>query len=347
MSLTTRPPSSPAEHRTPAPGTFRLAGDGGALAWSEPVFRMHGFEPGDVVPSTALMLAHCHREDRPALEAVLHAAPGAPEGRSVRYRLLDTSGTERVVLAVLAPGLDPRDAGRAADRTDDAVPPLAPAGVPRADLLGLLVDLGAEIGATAARRADEMLAAAIASREVIDQAKGAAMLAYGLDGPAAFELLRWHSEHLNVKVRSLAERLLTALPGRRPDADPRDVVDAAIASLADGTADGPAPAAPEVRPARLLLRHALEGRTVVVRLEGQVDAATAPVLVAGLADALRAAPARGQLVVDASRLDRLGAVAALHLARLRRRCEHAGVTLRLVPPAGRAEMRDGGPRSSM
>ncbi|GEL46445.1 hypothetical protein CHO01_15610 [Cellulomonas hominis] len=391
MSLTTRSSSSPAEHRSAVPGTFRVLGDNGSLVWSEPVFRIHGFEPGDVVPSTALMLAHCHRDDRPALEAVLRVAPEpAAEGRSVRYRLLDAVGTERIVLAVLAPGVDPRHSGRPADGVPHrAATDGAPAGSEgvlqdgrtgqdgharqdghpdhdghpghaggtggRADghaaqLLGLLVDLGAEIGATAARRADDMLAAAIASREVIDQAKGAAMLAYGLDGPAAFEFLRWHSEHLNVKVRSVAERLLAALPGRSVDADPRDVLDAALASLADVPAPSPDPVAPADRdglPARLVVRHALEGRTVLVRLDGEVDAATAPTLVAGLADALRATPNRGQLVVDAADLDRLGPVAALHIARLRRRCDHAGVTLRLVPPDGRPEMRGGAARSSM
>jgi anti-anti-sigma regulatory factor len=369
MSLTTRSSSSPAEHRSAVPGTFRVLGDNGSLVWSEPVFRIHGFEPGDVVPSTALMLAHCHRDDRPALEAVLRVAPEpAAEGRSVRYRLLDAVGTERIVLAVLAPGVDPRHSGRPADGVPHrAATDGAPAGSEgvlqdgrtgqdghagqdghpdhdghpghaggtggRADghaaqLLGLLVDLGAEIGATAARRADDMLAAAIASREVIDQAKGAAMLAYGLDGPAAFEFLRWHSEHLNVKVRGVAE----------------------LASLADVPAPSPDPVAPADRdglPARLVVRHALEGRTVLVRLDGEVDAATAPTLVAGLADALRATPNRGQLVVDAADLDRLGPVAALHIARLRRRCDHAGVTLRLVPPDGRPEMRGGAARSSM
>lgn len=379
MSLTTRA-SSPAERRTTtAPGTFHLLGDD-ALVWSEPVFRLHGFEPGDVVPSTSLMLAHCHRDDRPALEAVLRAAPTTPgEGRSVRYRLLDATGTERVVLAVLAPGLDqghahgPRTAaggaqpgaaqpGRAASPAEHRAGPDAPTAAeqdhaqagrpsPAAEhrpagegrslqLLGLLVDLGAEIGATAARRADEMLTAAIASREVIDQAKGAAMLAYGLDGPAAFELLRWHSEHLNVKVRTVAERMLGALPGRRRDSDPRDVLDDALASLVGAEAPV-AGAAPTVdAPSALGVRHRVDGRSVLVALDGEADAATAPALVAGFADALRAVPPRGMLVVDASHLRRLGPVAALHLARLRRRCDNAGVALRILPPAGgRPEMR--------
>jgi anti-anti-sigma regulatory factor len=154
-----------------------------------------------------------------------------------------------------------------------------------------------------------------------------------------------------VKVRGVAERLLQTLPGRPADRDPRDVLDAALASLAavpgatDGAgrgADGPA------LPTSLTVRHAPEGRAVVVRLEGEVDAATAPTLVAGLSEALKAVPPRGTLVIDGSGLLRLGPVAALHIARLRRRAENAGVQLRIVPPAsGRPEMRPEGHGASM
>jgi anti-anti-sigma regulatory factor len=351
MSLTTRPSSPSTGPRSVAPGTFRLLGDGDSLAWSEPVYQMHGFQPGEVVPSTALMLAHCHRDDRLALEAVLRAVPEQPlagAGRSVRYRLLDAAGAERIVLAVLAPGgVAPVDTAP----REAAVPePHAPADDDRAlPHHGLLVDLGAEISATAARRADDMLAAAIASREVIDQAKGAAMLAYGLDGEAAFDFLRWHSEHLNVKVRTLAERLLESLPTRRSDGDPREILDATLAALG-GAAVAPAGAArgSGVLPASLTVTHAAEDRSVVARVVGEVDGATAPALVAGLATALRAVPPRGTLVIDASRVRRVGPVAALHLARLQRRAEQAGLQLRVVPPAtGRAEMRPESPGTSM
>ncbi len=360
MSLTTRSSTTPADQRGTAvlPGTFHLLDGGEAVTWSEPVFRLHGFVPGDVVPSTSLMLAHCHRDDRPALEAVLRAAPapsgGPGGGRSVRYRLVDASGTEHTVLAVLAPGVDPRHgAGPRHGATTEGDPDRT------GRALGLLVDLGAEIGASAARRADDMLAAAIASREVIDQAKGAAMLAYGLDGPAAFELLRWHSEHLNVKVRTLAERLLDVLPGRTPGTDPRTALDAALAGLASDPQDGreggvAAGGSHDTLPAHLDVRQAQEGRTVLVSLTGEADGSTAATLVSALAAALRAVPPRGVLAVDATGLRRPGPVAALYVGRLRRRCEHAGVTLRVLPPleewadAGdRSEMRAPHPRVSM
>ena len=51
-----------------------------------------------------------------------------------------------------------------------------------------------------------------ATMPAIEQAKGALMAIYGLTNQAAFELLRWHSQHRNIKLRDLAARLTAALP---------------------------------------------------------------------------------------------------------------------------------------
>ncbi|MDT5337132.1 MAG: hypothetical protein QOD90_2637 [Mycobacterium sp.] len=45
-------------------------------------------------------------------------------------------------------------------------------------------------------------------RALIDQAKGMLMIVYGIDADAAFGLLRWQSQHHNVKLRLMAEQLL-------------------------------------------------------------------------------------------------------------------------------------------
>src|SRR4051794_2056957 len=45
-------------------------------------------------------------------------------------------------------------------------------------------------------------------RAIIDQAKGMLMLVYGVDADAAFGLLRWQSQHHNVKLRLMAEQLV-------------------------------------------------------------------------------------------------------------------------------------------
>ena len=66
---------------------------------------------------------------------------------------------------------------------------------------------------------DELLAELAAlhgkcvNRAVIEQAKGALMLTYGLTADAAFDLLRFHSQTGNVKLRAIAAEL-TALVSR-------------------------------------------------------------------------------------------------------------------------------------
>ena len=47
------------------------------------------------------------------------------------------------------------------------------------------------------------------NRAVIEQVKGMLMLIYRVDDDAAFELLRWRSQETNVKLRVLAEQLLS------------------------------------------------------------------------------------------------------------------------------------------
>ena len=45
-------------------GAFRFDFDEQRWEWSEPVQRMHGYQPGAVTPTTELMLSHKHPEDR-------------------------------------------------------------------------------------------------------------------------------------------------------------------------------------------------------------------------------------------------------------------------------------------
>jgi hypothetical protein len=45
------------------------------------------------------------------------------------------------------------------------------------------------------------------NRSVIEQAKGMLMVVYGIDEPTAFEMLKWRSQHTNVKLRLLAGQI--------------------------------------------------------------------------------------------------------------------------------------------
>jgi AmiR/NasT family two-component response regulator len=52
-------------------------------------------------------------------------------------------------------------------------------------------------------------------RAVIEQAKGVLMAVYEIDEPAAFDLLKWRSQHTNTKLRLVAEQLMTHCRSRQ------------------------------------------------------------------------------------------------------------------------------------
>lgn len=52
----------------------------------------------------------------------------------------------------------------------------------------------------------------VAARAVIEQAKGAVMLVYGLDAEQAFAILRVRSQETNTKLRVLAANVVAELP---------------------------------------------------------------------------------------------------------------------------------------
>ena len=64
-------------------GPFRYTVPSDSWWWSEEVYAIHGFQPGAVVPSTELMLAHAHPSDSEALSRALRtAATEAARSRS-------------------------------------------------------------------------------------------------------------------------------------------------------------------------------------------------------------------------------------------------------------------------
>jgi hypothetical protein len=67
------------------------------------------------------------------------------------------------------------------------------------------------------RRENDRLRAAIESRAVIEQAKGALILRYGLDDGAAFAVLSRWSQNSNVKLHTIADTLINAVCRRTPD----------------------------------------------------------------------------------------------------------------------------------
>ncbi len=156
--------------------------------WSPEVARMHGYEPGTVTPTTELVLAHKHPDDRPALTAMLDRTRHSGQPFSSRHRICDTRGRVHSVIVV---GNQLRnDAGEVIGSD------------------GFYVDLTADLDAAQGEISHEVEAIAD-RRSAIDQAKGMLMLIYNIDEAAAFKLLTWRSQNTNTKLRALAQQIAT------------------------------------------------------------------------------------------------------------------------------------------
>ena len=159
--------------------------------WSDEVFRMHGYEPGSVVPTTELVLSHKHPDDRPAVQDLLDHVLHTGGSFSSRHRFYDTAGEEHSVIVV---------ADRIIDETGAVV-----------GTRGHYVDVTQVMEENRRDVLHEALPRVIEARAEIEQAKGALRVVYGISDEQAFALLRWRSQQTNTKLRALAAQLLTEL----------------------------------------------------------------------------------------------------------------------------------------
>lgn len=169
--------------------------------WSDETYRIHGFAPGEVVPTTAMVLAHKHPEDRERVRHVLEDARRTGEPFASVHRILDARGGHHVV-SIVGEG-----------RRDDAGEVT--------ELVGYVLDLTGSVRRFADERADASVRAAAQSRRDIEQAKAVVSLLRGVDDDEAFAVLRQRSNDTNVPVRVLAQRLMELARRTRDDDGPR------------------------------------------------------------------------------------------------------------------------------
>ncbi len=195
---------SPASDSLPDPlprqqlptGSFRFWFGDQRWEWSPEIYQMHGYAPGEVEPTTELLLAHKHPEDREHVaEAIARSVEqGVPF--SSRHRFIDTHGTEHSVMVV-------------ADRiTDTQGHPIGTS--------GFYIDLSDTLAEAEHDVLSQRLPEIVESRAVIERAKGLLMRMYQINEGQAFQVLRWRSQETNVKLRALAEQLLAELPTLTP-----------------------------------------------------------------------------------------------------------------------------------
>lgn len=154
--------------------------------WSEEMYRLHGFEPGEVVPTTELVLRHKEPGGGTAGREKVSEAVGSGEPYSFWHRIIDAGGRIRNVVTV-GQGIK--------DENGELV-----------EIRGYLMDVTSGVR----EDASSAVSAAFEHRAVIDQAKGMLMLVHGVGDEHAFALLQKASSETNTKLYVLAERLVEA-----------------------------------------------------------------------------------------------------------------------------------------
>jgi hypothetical protein len=200
-------------------GRFSHRPDADEWWWSDGMYRIHGFGPRDVVPTTALVMSHVHPDDRPAAEESRKAALERDEPFSFVHRITTAAGCERVVVT----------AGHVEHHDEAQV------------ILGHLIDITDVRLEAVARELDGAVEDFVEHRAVIEQAKGVLVQLYSVDPDTAWALLRAFSADSNRKVRDIAGLLveaagenLTPTRGRSPS--PHVMLGRLYADTSDTTA---------------------------------------------------------------------------------------------------------------
>ncbi|MFE9580079.1 ANTAR domain-containing protein [Nocardia sp. NPDC006044] len=163
--------------------------------WSDVVAAMHGYKPGTVTPTTELLLSHKHPEDRAQVAETIAKSLHDAQPFCSRHRIIDTAGQVRHVIVL---GDTLTEDGKVVGTT------------------GYYVDLTETIDEQRQEMLDDALPELFETRAVIEQAKGVLMRVYRLNAEQAFRVLQWRSQETNVKLRTLASRLIAELDSLPP-----------------------------------------------------------------------------------------------------------------------------------
>lgn len=186
-------------------GSFRYTVATQEWWWDDDLFRIHGFEPGDVVPTTDLLVAHKHPDDAAVATAIILNAFTSGEPFALWHRIIDARLRTRQVVSV-------GDGFRGEDGN-------------LLEVRGYMVDVTGSKRSQTARDIDEAVRRSAESRGAIEQAKGMVMATLGIGADEAFDLIKRTSQNANIKVRDLAQTLLDTFEKMRVDEiDARKVV---------------------------------------------------------------------------------------------------------------------------
>ncbi len=173
-------------------GSFRFWFEDQRWEWSDEAAAIYGYAEGEAQPSTELLLAHKHPDDRALLAQSIATAVRTGEPFCGRHRVIDTAGRTHHVIVVADRLLDDRGlvVGTA----------------------GYFIDVSGTLEENRQEILDDTLPELVESRAVIEQAKGVLMVVYGINAEQAFRVLQWRSQETNIKLRTLARQLVGEVP---------------------------------------------------------------------------------------------------------------------------------------
>ncbi|MEV7637782.1 PAS and ANTAR domain-containing protein [Pseudarthrobacter enclensis] len=155
--------------------------------WSEGLFRIYGYTPGEVVPSMEMALAHIEPDDRAPVLAFWEkvSVQGGPS--SIYVSIRDSKDRQHKLLF----------------SADFIFHEESPVGV-----RGVVVDLTQAIHTDRHELATQAVAASALNRDVIEQAKGILMARSGIDADRAYEIMSQLSQDTNRKVYAIAHQII-------------------------------------------------------------------------------------------------------------------------------------------
>jgi hypothetical protein len=165
-------------------GWFRYQVNEDLWTWSAELYQIYGFEPGEIVPTTAVITSHKHPDDRVHTDEVLASALATGQPFCCCQRIVTARQKIRTVVTIGRGYLD--DSGSVSE------------------VHGYLVDITGVATHASRQELQDAVEKSAATRADIEQAKGALMVVQGVSADDAFAVLAWHSSHANVKLRELA-----------------------------------------------------------------------------------------------------------------------------------------------
>jgi len=197
-----RPSIRPSTAEGRVTGRYRLDPTCSAWWWSSEMHQLLGVPLEGVSPCTELLLQCVHRDDRGRVLRAVTSACATGRPFAVETRVLHRDGTQRVVVLLGEPQLDP---GGLVTALEGMCVDITEGRITRGD--DVVAALQTEVG---------QLRTAMASRATIEQAKGILMLLTNCSDQVAFELLAHMSSHTHRKVREVAETITESATGRAP-----------------------------------------------------------------------------------------------------------------------------------